>query len=227
MVSHLIAKTIPTNKRVKTFIDQVIIFENQLKGFKKERDLTTLVDYGEENISVMERVIKMVVRGVKKAMNKGINGEKGGLPTWSNGLIALTEMANALVECKTKEVTSTLKTRMYDELADAMLLLVPVISNFKHGLTPGQLAATSTVRLRIMTLQDPMEKDGISLFRVIRVRMDEVFGLNEWRMVIPSIGSTELTVSNVAKLPRDDKCQDQPKYLDSSSDYDYDYESES
>lgn len=177
LVSNLISQTVTHKNRVETFVGRVIIFEKLLERFKLDVDLTKLVLHGEESTLSMERLVVAIVRVVENALAKGINGEQGGLQTWSNGLIALSKMATALSTCKIKEVTLTLKLRMYDEIADGMLHLVPMISNFEPGLTTGQIAATSTVRLRVVTLQEALEQDGISRFRVVRGRMDEVFGL--------------------------------------------------
>jgi hypothetical protein len=157
---------------------------------------------------------------VERVLNKGVNGEQGGLQTWSNGLLALSKMGTALATCTIKEVTPMDKREMYDSIAEGMLQLIPIVSSFQAGLTPGQIAATSKVRFRVVKLQEALEKDGNNHFRIVRGRMYEVFGLKEWTVMIPPIGPTELTAENLAKLLPDYKNRE----TESLTDYDYEYQ---
>jgi len=219
-VSKLVTEAFSTVKRIRTFHDAVVAVENQLKGFKTEMDLTDLIEYGNESTRIVEKVVAAVVREVERVLNKGVNGEQGGLQTWSNGLLALSKMGTALATCTIKEVMPMVKIRMYDSIAEGMLQLIPIVSSFQAGLTPGQIAATLRVRFRIVKLQEALEKDGNNQFRIVRGRMDEVFGLKEWTVMIPPIGPTELTAENLAKLSPDYKNRE----TESLTDYDYEYQ---
>lgn len=219
-VSKLVTEAFSTVKRIRTFHDAVVAVETQLKGFKTEMDLTGLIEYGKESTRIVEKIVAAVVKEVKRVLNKGVNGEQGGLQTWSNGLIALSKMGTVLATCSIKEVSPTVKRQMYDGIADGMLHLIPIVSSFQAGLTPGQIAATSKVRFRVVNLQEALEKDGTNQFKIVRGRMEEVFGLKEWTVMIPPIGPTELTAENLAKLSPDYKNRE----TESLTDYDYEYQ---
>jgi hypothetical protein len=85
--------TVPSKNRVETFLDQVITFENQLQGFSSGMDLTELVEYGEESITSMERVIGKIVREVGKATDSDVDVNGKAIQIWSNGMLALSRIA--------------------------------------------------------------------------------------------------------------------------------------
>jgi hypothetical protein len=218
-VSKLVTEAFSTVKRIRTFHAAVVAVENHFEGFKTAMDLTGLIEYGKESTRIVETIVAAVIQEVERVLNKGVNGEQGGLQTWSNGLIALSKMGAVLATCTIKEVSPTVKRRMYDGIADGMLQLIPIVSSFQAGLAPGQIAATSK-RFRVVKLQEVLEKDGNNQFRIVRGRMDEVFGLKEWTVMIPPIGPTELTAENLAKLSPDYKNRE----TESLTDYDYEYQ---
>jgi hypothetical protein len=219
-VSKLVTEAFSTVKSIRTFHDAVVAVENHFEGFKTEMDLTGLIEYGKESTRIVENIVAAVIQEVERVLNKGVNGEQGGLQTWSNGLIALSKMGTVLATCTIKEVSPTVKRQMYDGIADGMLQLIPIVSSFQAGLAPGQIAATSKVRFRVVKLQEALEKDGNNQFRIVRGRMDEVFDLKEWTVMIPPIGPTELTAENLAKLSTDYKNRE----TESLTDYDYEYQ---
>jgi hypothetical protein len=115
------ANTVLSKDRAKTFNDQVITFENQLNGFSQGMDLTELVEYGEESITTMERVIGKIVRDVGKVTDSDVNANGEAVQIWSNGMLALSRIAIALADCKIEEVTTTMKVRILDRIVEATL----------------------------------------------------------------------------------------------------------
>jgi hypothetical protein len=210
--------TVPSKNRVETFLDQVITFENQSQGFSSGMDLTELVEYGEESITSMERVIGKIVREVGKATDSDVNGNGKAIQIWSNGMLALSRIAIALANCKTEEVTTTMKVRVLENIVEAMLRLASMISRLTIGLTPAQITtSTAGVIKQLTSLRCVLKIGDVYRFQLVSERLEEVFGPKGGQgktatNTDKSIGSMRLTAANVGKIPLSvNNRQTQPK----------------
>jgi hypothetical protein len=212
--------TVPSKNRVETFLDQVITFENQLQGFGSGMDLTELVEYGEESITSMERVIGKIVRDVGKATDSDENGNGKAIQIWSNGMLALSRIAITLANCKIEEVTTTMKVRVLENIVEAMLRLASMISRFTIGLTPTEITtSTAEVIKQLASLRCVLKIGDVYRFQLVSERLEEVFGPKGGQGTATtntdkSIGSMRLTAANVGKIPlavNNRQTQPQPK----------------
>jgi len=130
-MSQLLAETTSAMRR-GVFDDQVNKFETQVKGFSAEMDFTTLVDHGEEIAKIMEKVVADIAGDVQKAMDSNVNvdGSRDAdiIETWCSSMLALSRIASDIMFNKLEEVMMALKVRVVDKIIEAMLLLIPIMS---------------------------------------------------------------------------------------------------
>jgi len=220
------ADTVRSNNQVEMFIDAVTTFETQLKGFSLVMDLTELIEYGEESITIIMRATGKIVRVVGKAMDLDVDGNGEAVQIWSYCMLALSRIAIVLAYCKIQEVTITAKVPILDRIVDDMLRLISMISRFTIGVTPAQLTTMTHIRAQITRLRTVLKKGGRYRFELVMGRFNDVFGFKgEHDTTTASVNhltspKPPLTMANVSRLPSSDNY----RVLQPSMDYNYDYD---
>ena len=175
-------------------------------------DLTELVEYGEENVTIMERVIGKIVREVGKAMDLDMDGNGKAVQIWSDGMLALSRIGIVLADCKIQEVTTTMKVRVLNRTVDDMLRLTSMISRwFTMELTPARITATTQVKAQMTRLRTVLKKGGMYRLELVMERFDDIFQFKGGHHVtVASVNNPigpkpPLTMVNVSRLPSSNK----------------------
>jgi len=171
-----------------------------VKGFSSEMDFTTLVDHLEESINFLEKVIGDAVRDLQKAMNSNVGSRDHDIiETWCNGVLALSRMASEIMFNKLEEITMALTVRVVDKIIEAMLLLIPIMSQTNIRSKPGLAGITAQARLQVNKLEYLYVYDGVFRFQVVVGQLDEIFDM-EPRAETTSSAMTD-TVDTLRRLP--------------------------
>jgi hypothetical protein len=198
---------------VIAFEEQVHVFEMQLKGFDEEMDLTRLVEYGEEGMETMERVIRDIMRDVMGSMGRGRLCREEQVHTWCNGMLALATNSNALVDCEIQVDRISDELRLLEQIAEVMIVLTPMmlVVDYRMMDDDTELKKIKEVQRQVLASHQKLARDGMEVFLKVVDRLDYISGPQDWTNAIALTDSNRLTVENVAKLPRDDNYRELPK----------------